>query len=122
MANPLRGEVPLPCGDQTYMLRFSINALASLEDELDMPIAAVAALLSDESKLRLGTLRLIFRAALSDRHPELSLEQVGDIMQAAGINTAAAALGRAFAAAFPSAEGAEERPRKPKQDGTGKPS
>ena len=101
MGNPLRGEVDLAAGDKTYRLRFSVNAIAALEDELDKPITEIGVILSSKQGVRIGMLRQIFRAALADATPGLSLEDAGEIMQTAGMPESAEAIAKAFRLAFP---------------------
>ena len=38
MANPLKGEIPLTLGKETYKCRLTIDALVRIEDELDKGI------------------------------------------------------------------------------------
>lgn len=118
MPNPLRGEVELRAGDKTYTLRLSTNALVTAETLLDKGVAEIGDMLSDPSSFRLGTARALLFAGLHERHPDLSLEDAGEIIGEVGIAGAVEKLGESMAAAFPKADG-KPRPRKAGQSGTG---
>lgn len=100
MANRRKGEVELVAGDEVYHLRFSTNAICSLEDELDIGINELGTKLSDPSQFRISTFRSILRSCLTT---PVSIEQAGDIIDRAGIAEVGAAVGKAFQAAFPDA-------------------
>jgi hypothetical protein len=122
MANPHRGEVNLKVGEKNLTLRLGINAIAEIETLLDMGINEIAASLSDPEKLRIGTLRAIAWGALREKHPALSLTDVGEIIDEAGAPAVMEAVQLAFERGFPSPEGGDSPPPKAGQDGTGKPS
>lgn len=105
MANPHRGEVALKVGDLDYKLSFSINAMCELEDLMDRPIAEIASSLNDPASLRMSTVRAIAWAALRDHHPDVDIKSAGIMVTSIGINVAMEAIGRAFAMAFPEAQG-----------------
>ena len=42
MANPLKGEIPLTLGKETYKCRLTIDALVRIEDELDKGILGIS--------------------------------------------------------------------------------
>lgn len=107
MANPHRGEVALAAGDRTLTLVYSFDAICRLEERLDMSIAAIGALLEDPAKLRFSRLRPIIWAGLVDRQPEITENDIGEIVDAAGLTAVLAAMGQAFQLAFPQGGGAE---------------
>lgn len=121
MANPHKGEVELIAGDETYRLRFSINAMVELEDHFDMGITELGDLMGDPTKFRLKTFRKIVWAGLTDNHDNLSESEVGEIISLAGIPATTQAIQKAFSEAFPQSEaGDKENPRKASRGGTGK--
>jgi len=120
MANPLRGEVDLHAGDQTYTMRMSINAIVNLENHFDKGINEIAELLSEPKGMRIGNLRTIVLHTLKEHHPGLTEEGAGDVIGKAGFEATAEAIQRAMILAFPSAKAEPERPQKPKRAGTGK--
>ncbi len=120
-ANPVRGEVTFEAEGQTYRLVFSTNALAALEDRLDKSVGEIGSMF--ETGLRLGHLRALMWAGLSDHH-DVSELAAGDLIDLIGHETAGEKIGQAFVLAFPEedASGAA-RPQKPavkKTAGTGK--
>jgi hypothetical protein len=119
MANKLKGEVGLvsngdtskrevrlESGGRSYTMIFSINALCELENDFDDVIAEVAAVLSGTGKKRLTMMRRVFRAGLSDYHPEVTEKQAGLLITALGAHAAFAKMAEAFTLAFPPVEGA----------------
>lgn len=108
MANAHRGEVAL--GD--YTVSFSVNALADLEGELDMPVAKIAETMNKPENVRIGTVRALLWAGLQDNH-DVDLKAAGRIATEVGIPAAMEAIGKAFSLAFPDAEG-EKSARPPK--------
>lgn len=98
MANPHRGEVELKAGEKTYTLSFTINAVCELEAALDKPLMDVV---SDMG--RLMTIRAVLWAGLRHHH-KVTLEEAGDVMQAAGAPATAEAINLALSRAFPQPE------------------
>jgi hypothetical protein len=137
MVNPIRGEVSLPAGDETFTLRFSANALVDLEDALGMGIVAIGAEMtswaSQPARIRFKTIRAVVWAGLQEHHPErleggaanpdgVDLRRAGDIIVAAGgIEPVTSKISEAFARAFPAPETKGARPPKPEAatNGTG---
>lgn len=112
MANPQRGEVDLKAGKKTYTLRFSYNAMATIEELLDVGINDLGPMLSDPKRFRIGTWRALLWGALLEMHPDLSLEDAGEIIGAAGVDEVVARIGEALTLFFPEAKpGASENPR-----------
>jgi hypothetical protein len=112
MANRRKGEVELEAGADVYTLRFSTNAICSLEDDLGMGINEIGGLLGDPANFRMSTFRTIVKACVVGN---VTHEQAGDIIDAAGLEAVGAAIGKAFETAFPdakpSAEGNEKATR-----------
>lgn len=94
-ANKHRGEVELKAGDKTYVLRYTTNALVRLEDELGKP----ATVLGDSFR----EARALFWAGLLHAHPEITVEQAGEIMDEVGLTEAVQKAGEALRLAFPNA-------------------
>lgn len=116
MANRHKGQVALNVGDREYKLSFSVNAIADLENALDLPIAQIAASANSPEKLRIGTIRALLWASLQDHHDGVSMKDAGviasDVISESGVPALVDAVGRAFTAAFPDVEGDEARPPK----------
>lgn len=112
MANKERGEVELKAGDDTFTLRLSVNALAEIENLLDVGVNDLIAMLRKPKDFRLATWRVLLWGALREFH-KVSLDEAGEIMGRAGINEAVQVLSEAMTAAFPEATGDDEKnPRK----------
>lgn len=122
MANPNRGEVDLIAGDQTFIMRMSINAVVNLEDHFDMGINQIAQKLSDPERMRIRDLRTIVLHTLKEHNPDLTELQAGEIVGKAGFAATGEAIQKAMQAAFPDAKAGAERPPKAKRVGTGTPS
>lgn len=119
-ANPVKGEVTLKAGDEEYTLLFGSNAMAALEEKLDMGMQSIAALFSQD--IRIGTLRSMLWAALSEHH-DLNEREVGTLMDKAGVEAVGVAIGEAFTLALPKGDAkGKAGPRKPaaKAAGTGR--
>lgn len=126
MANPHKGDVELKAGDATYVLRYSIDAICSLEDRLDKGFPVIAVEMSSQATMRLSVVREVLLAGLQEHHPEITLKQAGELLVTAG--GAAVVLGKvneAFAAAFPDAEASDKKSPRQRANGhhpTGSPS
>jgi hypothetical protein len=94
--NPVRGEVALDAAGKSYTLKFSTNALCEAENILDKPMAVIMAQLD-----RLAVLRVLMWAALQHKQPGVSLQDAGEIMDAAGMKAVVPALTDALNLAFP---------------------
>lgn len=105
MANRRKGEVELEAGERIVMLRFSTNAICTLEDDLGVGINELGGQMGDPSKFKLSMLRSIVRACMTDK---VTPEEAGDIIDAAGIEATGEAIGKAFQAAFPNTKGTSE--------------
>lgn len=109
MANPQKGEVALNAGDKTYSIRFSTNALASIEDVLDMGVSEVIGAM--QGSVKIGTLRAVLWGGLQSSHKGTSLLDAGDIIDAAGVAVASEAISKALQLAFPVPEGGAKNPQ-----------
>lgn len=112
MTNPLRGEVPLKVGDQTYTLVLSWNGLCHLEEATGKSalevIAEMAVMQADPKRMRYTVLRTLLWSALIEHHPTLSVEDAGRIAGAVGVGKVSGALAKAMGAAFTKAAAAPE--------------
>lgn len=101
MANKDRGEVTLQAGDVTHKIRFTVNSLCNLEDEMQMPITEIGAQLGSAKQVKLGTLRTILKHGLFQQP---TLEEAGEIIGAAGLPAVLSAIAAGIAQAFPEPE------------------
>lgn len=109
-----------------YKLTFNVNALCDLEeafgvDDVNEVVAKINTL-QDKPSLRL--LRTIFHVGFKQNHPDITEQQVGEIITEIGLEDASEALGQAIQKAFPDAveetDGEGDDSGKPKGAGTGK--
>jgi hypothetical protein len=114
MANPHKGDIELQAGEQTYTLRYSVDAICELEDRLDKSFPVIAMEMTDPVKRRLSVVREVLRAGLREHHPDISLKEAGELLVAAGgAPLVLAKIDQAFMAAFPQAEASDKpSPRK----------
>lgn len=126
MPNPHKGEVELKAGDATYVLRYSIDAICTLEDALDKGFPAIAEEMSVPANVRLSNLRQILLAGLREQQPDITLREAGElIVLAGGAITVLGKIAEAFTAAFPEAEASGKKSPRQRANGrhpTGSPS
>lgn len=123
MANPHRGEVEFNAGDDKYILSFSANALAELEDKLGIGVVEIGDVMTDPKKIRMTTMRTIFWAGLLDHYPDTDEAKAKSIFSKLQLVEAISLITSAFEAAFPKevTAGGDADPLKPDgpKDGTG---
>lgn len=116
MGNLNRGEVSAQIAGTEYVLRIATNEWCHLEAELGMSTDEIIAdflnMLS-VSKLRMGLLRSLFRAALIGRKPDITKDQAGELMSGMGLVEAGGLLASVIKASMPEDnEAAGPNPRK----------
>ena len=84
MANNERGEVRLDAGEQSYVLRFSTNAMCDLEDLFGEPFSQIVERLTKPDEISLSDLRKLLWGAIADTVPEWS-EPSRDTLRAVGV-------------------------------------
>lgn len=124
MANPIKGEIELLARDKTYILRFSIDAICSLEERLGKGFPAIAAEMADPSRITISLARHLLFAALSEKQPDITLKEAGELIAGAGgMVEVVTKVSEAISAAFPDAEArGTKSPRKRAGNRTGSPS
>lgn len=115
MANPHKGEATLKAKDVEYVLRYSSNAIVELENALDRGFTDIALEMTTWAKnpkaMRVGTMRAVLWAGLRERHPDITLEQAGDLLlDGGGMFVIAQKVSEALTLAFPQAETKGARP------------
>lgn len=101
MANQVKGEVDFMVGEKTFTLKLGNNARAEAEAVVGKPWVQIATELFDAGEARQGTARAVLWAGLRRFHPELSLLDVGDMMDEVGDTYAGQKIGEALIAAAP---------------------
>lgn len=112
MANKHRGEVSLQVGSETYTLRLSINELCNIEQAFGgKPIQEILGELENGDNVKLTTLRTIVHAAFKSSHPEMTVEETGNIMGEYGAAETVKKLIEAMTAGMPEAKVADANPK-----------
>lgn len=98
-----RGEASLTVRGRTYALVFDLNAFAELEGALGEPLERpLHRLLARQVALR--DVRALVWAGLRARHPDVSLQEAGDLLAEVGLRPALSGLVPALIAALPKPE------------------
>lgn len=122
MANLFRGEVELQAGDRTVVLRLGITSLILLEAEFggeSIP-QIMQDRFSNPARLLVTDMHKLFWAAMQRRDEPVSREEVGYIMEDAGLQACGLAVAELLAATFQAPDEAPaENPQKASQDSTG---
>lgn len=105
MANRSRGEVRLLINGVEYTLRFGLNQLAILQDKLGYDdlqdvLSAVERVIGGTSK-RFAEMRAVYWSAFHQHQPDLTEEDVFDLMESIGYEAAQAAIAQAASRAMP---------------------
>ena len=84
MANKLRNEVDAKFGSKTYKLRATMEAIAEIEDVLDMSIPEVVNAIQN-GKIRLHQLRTVFCQGVKASGGTISDEQFSEGLEQSGL-------------------------------------
>lgn len=93
MANKQRGYVEIKL-DKLRRLRYTMNALAEIENKLGMPVSEL-----DSAKLGVKEVRTILWAGLIHEDKDLTEEQVGDMVDLDNFEEVQKKIAEAFEAA-----------------------
>jgi len=111
MANPLKGEIPLTLGKETYKCRLTIDALVRIEDELDKGILELATAIA-EAKVRIRTLIVVLKHALRGGGNDFDDKKIGSIIQDVGIVVASTEVAKLLASTLTDHDSDEEVDKK----------
>lgn len=112
MGNPT-GVKTFTAKGQTYEAVFTTNAVCRAEDRLNLGIGEIVMQVATSS--RFGFVRAVLWAALRERHPKITEDEVGGLIDAIGIKAAAEIANEAFKLAFPDAATDEAEETEPPQ-------
>lgn len=84
MTNPLKGEIEIELGGETYKCRLTIDSLVKIEDELNLGILEIASNIS-EAKVRLKTLLTVLRYAMRGGGNDFDEKKVKQIITDSGL-------------------------------------
>lgn len=116
MGQTTNPDRPFQVGNKTYTMRFSVRALAALQDHYGLnSLEEIGERLADTSKMSVKDLCAIVWAGLRTHHPETSMEDVMGIMDDLTLDRVKEMVASGFAAASPPEErgNGKGRPRKP---------
>lgn len=74
----------LEADGKSFTLNLSVNAMCQIEEKMGMGFPRILNDLSQPENIKINTVRLIFWGCFIDHHPEVTLEQAGEIMLASG--------------------------------------
>ena len=111
MANPLKGEIEVTIGSETYKCRLTIDALVKIEDELDKGILELATAIA-EAKVRIRTLLVVLRYALRGGGNDFDDKKVGELISSAGIVVASTEVANLLVATLTDNDSEEEEDKK----------
>lgn len=107
--NAMKGEAEARLADgRTLKLAFNVNAWVAIEEQLGMPMPEILEKIAS-NKASLAIQRAIMWGGLRKHHPELSLEDAGDVM----VEAAEAMRSGLEGGAARDEEGAGETPEDP---------
>ncbi len=84
MTNPLKGEIEIELGGETYKCRLTIDSLVKIEDELDKGIIELATDIG-QAKVRIKTLVVVLRYALRGGGNDFDENKIKQILQSTSI-------------------------------------
>tara|TARA_Y100001951_G_C11133973_1_gene179775 strand:+ start:166 stop:516 length:351 start_codon:yes stop_codon:yes gene_type:complete len=108
MTNPLKGEVNIELGSETYKARLNIDALVKIETELDQGILKLASRIS-QADVRISELIVVLKAALRGGGNNLQDKDVGRIITDIGIVQASTEVAKLLATTLSDPEEREEQ-------------
>lgn len=91
MANRKRGFVEIELDGKERKLRYSLNALAELEDKLGIPLSEL-----NEVNMGMKQIRAFLWAGLIHENPELTEREVGDMVDFDNMEYISEKIGEAF--------------------------
>ena len=119
MTNPLKGEIDIDLGGQTYKCRLTIDALVKIENELDTSVIELTSNIA-EGKVRLNYLLTILRYALRGGGNDFQEKDIKNIITEAGLVRASVVVANLLAQTLtdPEAENQEDYDEKKHQEET----
>ena len=111
MTNPLKGQIEVTLGSQTYKCRLTIDSLVKIEDELDTGILELAQNIA-QAKVRIRTLLVVLRHALRGGGNDFDEKKVGQIISDIGIITASTEVAKLLVATLNDNDSDEEDKKK----------
>lgn len=102
---PAVADRQITIGDNSYTLRFSVRAMAALQDHYQLPsLTAVGAKLQDSDNLSITDMVAMLWAGLRTYHPEITFDEALGMLDDMGIENMQSVLGDAMQGAMPDAD------------------
>ena len=111
MTNPLKGQIEVTLGSETYKCRLTIDSLVKIEDELDTGILELAQNIA-QAKVRIRTLLVVLRYALRGGGNDFDEKTVGQIISDVGIVTASTEVAKLLVSTLNDNDSDEEDKKK----------
>ena len=111
MTNPLKGQIEVTLGSQTYKCRLTIDSLVKIEDELDTGILELAQNIA-QAKVRIRTLLVVLRYSLRGGGNDFDEKKVGQIISDIGIVTASTEVAKLLVSTLNDNDSDEEDKKK----------
>jgi hypothetical protein len=115
MTNPLKGEIEIELGGETFKCRLTIDSLVKIEDELDKGILELATDIS-QAKVRLKVLLVVLRYALRGGGNDFDDRKMKQIITDTGIISASAVVAQLLSDSLSDPEEKEENSGKKSQE------
>ena len=96
MTNPLKGQVEVSLGTETYKCRLAIDSLVKIENELDMGILGIATKMGN-ADVRIYELSVVLRYALRGGGNDIDQKEIFKIIEDAGIVSSSKAVAQLLA-------------------------
>jgi hypothetical protein len=107
MTNPMRGQVEITLGEDTYNCRLTIDSLIKIEDELNDGILQLAQKIAN-ADVRLKTLVTVLRYALRGGGNDVSDSDVQKIISNVGLVVASTQVAHLLAATLSDSKSEEK--------------
>lgn len=117
MTNPLKGEIEIELGGQTYKCRLTIDSLVKIEDELDKGILELANDIS-QARVRVKTLIVVLKYALRGGGNDFDDKKIKEIITNSSLLEASTTVAQLLADSLTDPEAAEGGTEKKPQETT----
>ena len=107
MTNPLKGEIEIELGGETYKCRLTIDSLVKIEDELDKGILELATDMG-QAKVRLKTLLIVLKYALRGGGNDFDDKKIKEIIQSSSLIEASTVVAQLIADTLSDTDSEEE--------------
>ncbi|GLQ36752.1 hypothetical protein GCM10007908_03720 [Rhizobium albus] len=110
MKTDFTGDVSFEALGKSYTLKLGTKAMRKIEIAVGKPMPVIGKMLDKEETASIDLVAKVFWGALQHHHPEVSVDDVDDILDAIGLDQAGPLIGQAFEAAQQPKKGGDNRP------------